>query len=132
MGEIEPFESPGAPPAQPAGPAVLNDPAEVSRVSEFAERHFPLLEFGKEVDLSSQDYPIAWIEQALERAKSAKARRWAYVAAILRDWQVNGKPERASATGAGKPLSRAERQIAEARLAVAKAKAANTEKDHAG
>lgn len=40
---------------------------------------------------AEQDYPVAWIEEAVQLAVEHNKRSWRYVAAILKQWQAEGK-----------------------------------------
>jgi hypothetical protein len=93
----EPFVPP-APTIQALGiaprPAVANDPAEVARVEAKAERLFPMLWFGAKVQGLAGDYPMAWVELALEETHAAGVRDWRYALGILRRLAREGGPKR--------------------------------------
>jgi hypothetical protein len=98
-------EEPFVPPAPTAlalapapRPAVVSDPvigrdAEVARVEAKAERLFPMLWFGAKVRALADDYPMAWIELALEEAHAAGVRDWRYALGILRRLVREGGPK---------------------------------------
>lgn len=43
---------------------------------------------------AEDQYPAAWIEEALRIAVENNVRKWAYIEAILKDWQKGGRDER--------------------------------------
>jgi hypothetical protein len=81
-------------------PVVANDPVEVARVEAKAERLFPTLWFGTKVQALAADYPMAWVERALEDAHAAGVRDWRYVLGILRRLARDGGPRVAPAAPA--------------------------------
>jgi hypothetical protein len=76
---------------------VANDPAEVARVAAKAERLFPTLWFGTKVGALAGDYPMAWVERALEDAHAAGVGDWRYVLGIVRRLAREGGPRVAPA-----------------------------------
>ncbi len=47
---------------------------------------------------AEQNYPAAWVEEAIGTAVSNNVRKWAYVVSILERWKIEGKQD---ATGGG-------------------------------
>lgn len=45
---------------------------------------------------AEQDYPVAWIEEAIEIAVSNNARKWSYISRILERWKAEGKHDATS------------------------------------
>jgi hypothetical protein len=88
----EPFVSPASSRAPDPPPAVANDSAEVARVAAKAERLFPMLWFGTKVGALAGDYPMAWVERALEDAHAAGVGDWRYVLGIVRRLAREGGP----------------------------------------
>jgi DnaD/phage-associated family protein len=41
-----------------------------------------------------QEYPAAWIEDAIEEAVAYNRRNWKYIEAILESWTAQGRSER--------------------------------------
>jgi hypothetical protein len=98
--EEEPFV-PLAPCLAPEPPpAVANDPAGVTRIAAKAERLFPRLGFGTKVGALAGDYPMAWVERALEEAHAAGVGDWRYVLGIVRRQARDGGPRVAAAAPA--------------------------------
>jgi hypothetical protein len=98
--EEEPFVSPAPCLAPEPPPAVANDPAEVARVEAKAERLFPMHWFGTKVRALAGDYPMPWVEHALEDAHAAGVGDWRYVLGIVRRLAREGGPRLAPATPA--------------------------------
>jgi DnaD/phage-associated family protein len=42
---------------------------------------------------AEEDYPAAWIEEAIEIAVNNNARKWAYVSRVLERWKAEGKDD---------------------------------------
>ncbi len=46
---------------------------------------------GEQLRHAEDDYPAAWIEEAIQLAVENNKRSWKYVEAILKRWQAEGK-----------------------------------------
>jgi DnaD/phage-associated family protein len=42
---------------------------------------------------AENEYPVAWIESAIEIAVANNVRKWRYVEAILEDWKTKGRDD---------------------------------------
>ena len=59
------------------------------------EQHIGLLSHGiaEQLRAAEEEYPVEWVEEALEIAAENDKRHWNYVAAILRRWVKEGRHE---------------------------------------
>jgi DNA replication protein len=86
------LEGPGA-----GGPGAYDLHIEVERPNIFAlyEQNIGLLPplLAEELREAGERYPADWIEEAFRLAVQQNKRRWAYIRAILKRWESDGKGE---------------------------------------
>ncbi len=86
----EPFIPPPDSPAKVAAPRVANDPGEISALADFAERCFPMADFGPKVHSYASMHPVAWIRHALETAHAKGISNWSFVMGVIRRIEDEG------------------------------------------
>lgn len=93
---------------KPAKPAVeASEPADIFRLyEENIGMLTPII--ADQLKQAEQDYPLAWIKEAIEEAVLYNKRQWRYIARILENWSQEGKShgthrrDSAEKTGTGK------------------------------